>query len=149
MTIEATVIKIIAESLYLEPENVKTSSNLMLDLGAESIDFLDIIFRLEKAYNIKIPRGEIEKKTKQDLTEEEFAIAGVLQPKGLARLADVMPEIDSKLIKEGLKLRDIPRLYTVGTFVKLVENHLAERTDAASETAATSKRAEATQPATV
>ncbi len=128
LNIIETVREIVAESLYIEKDEVTLNATLMKDLGAESIDFLDIMFRLEKSFGIKLPRGEIEKRTKEDLTEEEFAIAGVLQPKGLQRLAEVMPEIDRSLIKEGLKLRDIPTLYTVGTFVKLVENHLNEKT---------------------
>ena len=120
--------EIVAESLYIEKETIQLNSNLMLDLGAESIDFLDIIFRLEKTFSIKIPRGEIEKETKQDLTDEEFGVGGVIQAKGLERLALVMPEVDTNLIKQGLKVRDIPTLYTIATFVRLVESHVARAT---------------------
>ena len=130
MSIFEIVRDVVADSLYLEKDKIELNSNLMNDLGAESIDFLDIIFRLEKNFNIKIPKGEIEKKARQDLTEEEFAIAGVLQPKGLQRLLEVMPELDPTALKEGLKLRDIPALYTVGTFVKMVEYQLAQKSSA-------------------
>ena len=63
---------IIADVLVLDEKEVTLSSRLIADLGAESIDFLDLVFQLEKEFSIKIPRGQLEKNARGDLTEQEF-----------------------------------------------------------------------------
>ena len=70
------VTKIIADALYVEIREVTPNTSLVKDLGAESIDFLDIIFRLEKHFSIKIPKGEIERRAQGTLSADEFAING-------------------------------------------------------------------------
>ena len=114
------VREIIAEALYLDLAEVTPDASLMKDLGAESIDFLDIIFRLEKQFGIKIPKGEIERKARGGLSDEEFAQGGVIQAKGLAALRHAMPEIDAGEIVDGLTLRDLPGLFNVATFARMV-----------------------------
>ena len=118
--------EIISEALYCEKDQVARDANLMSDLGAESIDFLDIVFRLEKAFNIKLPKGEIELKARGDLAEGEFEIHGVLQEKGLARLRSMMPEIDAAKFKTGLRVKDIATLFTVATFERMVLERLGQ-----------------------
>ena len=115
----------------------------MGDLGAESIDFLDIVFRLEKEFSIKIPRGQMEQRARGDLSEEEFAVNGVLQPAGLEQLMKAMPEVDAAEIKQGLTVRDVPTLFTVMTFVTLVNEQLGEDTVSDSDVAAASLAASA------
>jgi acyl carrier protein len=111
---------IIAEALYCEKDQVTKEANLMADLGAESIDFLDIVFRLEKTFGIKIPKGEIESRARGDLAEGEFEVNGILQPKGLERLRAIMPEVPAATIKTGLRVKDIATLFTVATFERMV-----------------------------
>ncbi len=115
---------IIADALYLEVEEVTRDANLVRDLGAESIDFLDIIFRLEKEFSVKLPRGDIEKRARGGLTDDEFAVNGVLQAKGLERLRKMMPEIKAEDFKPGLNIRELPSLFTVATFDRLVREQL-------------------------
>jgi len=124
----AKVRAIIADALYANPEDVTRDASLMRDLGAESIDFLDIIFRLEKEFSIKLPKGDIEKRARGGLSEEEFAINGLLQEKGLARLREVMPEVNQTAIRAGLYLRDIPSLFTAATFERMVAEQLGGST---------------------
>lgn len=119
------VFQIIADALYVERDEVQPDANLMNDLGAESIDFLDIIFRLEKEFNVKIPRGEVEKRAKGSLSDDEFAIDGILTEQGLECLRASMPEISADQIKSGLFVRDIPGLFTASTFVRMVEEQLS------------------------
>lgn len=119
---------IIADALYLDAAEVTRNSNLVHDLGAESIDFLDIIFRLEKEFAIKLPRGDMEKRARGGLKEEEFAVNGVLQTKGLERLRALMPEIDASAFKTGLNIREIPSLFTVATFERMVAEQLGSAT---------------------
>jgi acyl carrier protein len=122
------VQEIIAEALYLDAGDVAPESTLMGDLGAESIDFLDIVFRLEKSFGFKIPKGDIEKKARGGLKDEEFAVNGVIQPAGLLALRAAMPEVNPSLIKAGLNLRDIAGLFTVATFTRMVQEQLGEPT---------------------
>lgn len=95
----------------------------MDDLGAESLDYLDIVFRLEDELGIKIPRGEMEKAARGDLSEEEFAPGGIVSEAGLARLRELLPE-SRDAIKPGLRASAILSLFTVETFVKIVKTQL-------------------------
>ena len=122
---------IVAEALYCEKEQVTPNANLMSDLGAESIDFLDIVFRLEKSFGIKLPRGDIELRARGDLAEGDFEVHGVLQEKGLARLRLLMPEVPAEKIMTGLRIRDIATLFSVATFERMVLERL-EQTPAVS-----------------
>jgi acyl carrier protein len=137
------VQSIIADALYVDKEEVVREASLMKDLGAESIDFLDIIFRLEKEFGIKLPKGEAERRARGNLTDDEFAINGLIQEKGLACLRAAMPEVDPTLIKHGLYVRDIPTLFTVGTFERMACEQLfgvaprAAAAQATSDVAAT------------
>ncbi len=122
---EERVRKVIADSLCVDLEDVKVTSNLMRDLGAESIDFLDIMFKLEKEFDIKIPQREIERRARGGLQPEEFEIDSIVQEKGAARLRELLPEIPAGEIKAGMSLREIPSLFTVGVFVSIVKRKLA------------------------
>ena len=115
---------IVADALYVDVSEVTREASLMRDLGAESIDFLDIVFRLEKEFSIKLPKGEIERRARGSLSDEEFAINGQIQEKGLARLREVMPEVDQAAIRPGLNLRELPSLFTVATFESMVLEQL-------------------------
>ena len=118
---------IIADALYVELDEVSSSTGLMKDLGAESIDFLDIVFRLEKEFDIKIPRGEIERQAQGPLSADEFAINGKITEAGLLTLQKSMPEVDADDIQAGLYVRDIPSLFRVATFDRLVAAQLNQR----------------------
>lgn len=123
MTIESVFPKvrdIIADVLVLENNEVTLDSRLIADLGAESIDFLDLVFQLEKEFNIKIPRGQLEKNARGDLSEAEFEKGGVLTAKGLDALKKYLSEIPAAHFKDNMKVNEIPMLFTVETFCKLV-----------------------------
>lgn len=120
----------IVEALGVDEEEVMPNALLFDDLGAESLDLLDIVFRLEKEFGIKIPRGGVQTETfsvdGEELKEEDLVVDGVLTPLGIEKLKKVMPEIDPSRITEGFRADDIPTLFTVQTFVnitkKLVED---------------------------
>ena len=121
------VRKIVAEALGRPIDDVAAASNLMDDLGAESLDFLDIVFQLEQSFGIEITRGEMERAAKGDMSDDEFAPGGVISEAGLARLRELMPEADAR-IKPGLRPRQILSLFSVQTFVNLVTAKQAGRT---------------------
>jgi acyl carrier protein len=117
--VEARVVQCIAEALARDASKVALDSNLMDELGAESLDFLDIVFRLEEAFGIQITRGEMERAARGDMSSDEFAPKGVISERGLERLRELMPEAAGR-IKDGLRPGEILRLFSVQTFVNIV-----------------------------
>ena len=115
-----TVAKTIADALGCELAEVKPDASLINDLGAESIDFLDLVFRLERAFKVKIPRGKIVEDARGDLPEAAFEQKGVVTEAGLATLRSYLSEVPAERIAAPLKVADIPRLFTPETFAKLV-----------------------------
>lgn len=120
----ATIVrKCVAESLSLDAQRVQIDSNLMDDLGADSLAFLDIVFRLEQEFNIQITRGEMERVAKGNMSDEEFAPGGVISDAGLARLRSLIPE-SAHRIHPGLRPGQILKLFTVRTFLNMVDGKL-------------------------
>ena len=109
-----------ADALACDLEKVKLDASLINDLGAESIDFLDIIFRLERGFKVKIPRGKIVENARGALSEAEFEDKGIVTDAGLAQLRAYLSEITAERFKTPMKAKDIPRLFTPETFCKLV-----------------------------
>jgi len=118
-SVAQTVRELVAKSLAREVSEVQLASCLMEDLGAESLDFLDIVFELERAFNIQITRGEMERAARGDMSEDEFAPGGTISEVGLQRLRELMPEVAPR-IHSGLRPAQILALFTVQTFVNLV-----------------------------
>jgi acyl carrier protein len=110
----------IADALGCDLERVQLPASLIGDLGAESIDFLDIVFRLERAFKIKIPRGKLVEDARGDLPEADFESGGVVSDAGTARLKAFFNEVPPERFPAPLKVADIPRLFTVETFCKMV-----------------------------
>ena len=119
-TVYPKVAETIADALGCEVDDVKLNASLIEDLDAESIDFLDLVFRLERAFKIKIPRGKIVEEARGDLSEAEFEQKGVVTDAGLARLRSFLSEVSPDKIKAPLKAAEIPRLFTPETFCKVV-----------------------------
>jgi len=115
-----------AVALGLEEDEVVPDARLIEDLGAESLDFLDIVFRLERSFDIKIPRGGIEAEARDDM-EGVYEVDGVLTADGLAKLAEVMPEVPAEEFVEGLRVSEIPELFRVTTFYNIVSLLLAQK----------------------
>src|SRR5438034_9069801 len=88
-----------ADALGCDVEDVKLDVSLIEGLDAESIDFLDMVFRLERAFKIKIPRGKIVENARGDLPEAEFEQKGIVTEKGHAQLKGDLSEIpDSRFM---------------------------------------------------
>ncbi len=111
---------VLVDALGVDEDEVVPTATLRGDLGAESIDFLDIAFRLEKAFGIKIPRGEM---FPEDVfSNQTFVNAGRITPEGMAELKKRMPHMD---FTELEKDPDINKMqFTVNTVVNYIENKL-------------------------
>ncbi len=114
------VAQVVADALGCELDEVTPKASLIADLDAESIDFLDLVFRLEKGFGVKIPRGKIVEDARGPLPEAEFEKKGVVTEAGLARLREFLSEVPADRIKTPLKAGDVPRLFTTETFCKVV-----------------------------
>ncbi len=114
------VAEIIADALGCDEDEVKPDSSLINDLDAESIDFLDIVFRLEREFKVKIPRGKAVDEARGELSEEEFEQGGVVTDAGFEKIKAYMTEVPADRFSSPMKSAEIPKLFTTETFCKMV-----------------------------
>lgn len=116
---------ILTDALGVDEGEVAEDASLVADLGAESIDFLDIIFRLEKTFNIKIPRGDL---FPEDLlSDENYVQEGKLTPQGLKVLKEKVPYVNLSEFEKNPDISGLANLFTVGMIVNYVTNRLASQ----------------------
>ncbi len=121
----AKVSATLVEALNVEEEEIKPTSTLQGDLGAESIDFLDIVFRLEREFGIKIPRGELFPESIFQ-ADPEFVQNGKVTDKGLAELRARMPFADLNKFEKNPELSAISDLFTVDMIANYIKGKLAK-----------------------
>ena len=110
--IDARITKVLVQALGVEKDDIKPSATLQGDLGAESIDFLDIVFRLEREFMIRIPRGELFSELLfQDVTQ--ILEDGHVTEAGLAALRSKLPYADWNSLERNRRLDRINDLITV------------------------------------
>jgi len=110
----------LVEALGVDDDEITPEATLTGDLGAESIDFLDIVFRLEKAFDIKIPRGELF--PDNIVNNPEFVQDGKLSEKGLSQLKERMPHADVSEFEQDPDINKMAELFKVQTIVNYVVN---------------------------
>jgi acyl carrier protein len=118
------VAKIMADALGCDVERVGLDVSLIDDLSAESIDFLEIVFGLERAFKVKLPRGKILEDARGDVPEKAFEEKGYLTDVGLKRLREYLSEVPAGRFRSPMSVGDIPRLFTPETFCKIVARGL-------------------------
>lgn len=115
----------LVEALTVEPEEVTPNATLVGDLGMESIDFLDIVFRLEKMFGIKIPQEEI--MPREILSNPAFVTNKKLNAQGIAALQAAMPHADLTEFLKDPDIEQLPSVFTVNTIVRFIEQKLAAK----------------------
>src|ERR1700733_514624 len=110
----------LVEALNVDEEEIKPTSTLQGDLGAESIDFLDIVFRLEREFGIKIPRGELFPESIFQ-GDPDFVQNGKVTEKGLDELRDRMPFADLSKFEQNPELTAVADLFTVQMIARYIE----------------------------
>lgn len=125
--IDRRVLAIVAEALDADPETVTAQTSLEADLGAESLDFLDIAFMLEREFNVRFPRTDFLERAADHFGEENLVKGEVISPLGLKLLAKGMPELDPEQLKPGLKVTDVRRMIVAGTFVRVTKRLMEAR----------------------
>lgn len=118
------VQEILVDALGVDDDEVTQEATLMGDLGAESIDFLDIVFRLEKAFSIKIPREELFP-AESLMSNPEFVSNGKLTEKGLSEIREKLPHTDLSEFEKNPDLNKLGDLFTVNAIVNFIEDRLS------------------------
>ena len=113
------VKEVLIDALGLDDDEVSAEATLMGDLGAESIDFLDIVFRLEKSFDIKIPREELFP-TDGLMNNAEYVADGKLTEKGLDFMRENMPHTDFAEFEADPDINKIQDLFTVSSIVNFI-----------------------------
>ncbi|PKK90319.1 MAG: acyl carrier protein [Candidatus Wallbacteria bacterium HGW-Wallbacteria-1] len=122
----AGIKECLMDCIRVDEGDISPDSRLITDLGADSLDLLDIIFSMERHFGIKIKQGEIEKRAREGISPEDFEENELLKPMGVKRLREILPEVPSESIREGMHISQIPYLFTVETFIRIVERSLSE-----------------------
>ena len=110
----------LVDALGVDEDEVTPEATLVGDLGAESIDFLDIVFRLEKTFDIKIPRGELF--PEDILTNSQYVKDGKVTDVGVAELRKRMPFADLDGFAKNPVVQDFANLLTVADMCRFVES---------------------------
>ncbi len=115
---------LVAEVLGIAPEKVRMESVLMSELGAESIDMLDLSFRIEDKFKVTIEANEIEREAKKRIPGGVFEKDGLLTEEALAEIRAFVPELEPNKLVKGLRKSQLPSLLTVSFFVHLIARKL-------------------------
>ena len=119
------VASTLVEALNVDEGDIKPSSTLQGDLGAESIDFLDIVFRLEREFGIKIPRGELFPESIFQ-GDPEFVQDGRVTDRGLSELRSRMPFADLSKFEKNPEVSAISDLFTVDMIARYIQGKLGQ-----------------------
>lgn len=114
---------VLVDALAVDEDEVTPSASLINDLGAESIDFLDIVFRLERGFGIKIPRGELFPESIFQ-GDPEFVQNGKVTEKGIQELRARLPFADVERFAKDPEVSNISSLFTVEMITKYIEGKL-------------------------
>ena len=112
---------VLVDALGVDDDEVTPTARLTTDLHAESIDFLDNVFRIEKAFGFKIGQGEL---FPDNINDPKYVTDGVVNAAGLALLKEKMPHVDFTAFSADPKLEKVSEVFTVDSLVKFVANKL-------------------------
>jgi acyl carrier protein len=120
--VDSAVKDAVVEALALDDDEVTADSTLMEDLGAESIDLLDILFRIQKATGVKIEASDLGDYIQGGIPDDEFSDGSeIITDKGAEQLHKVMPQVDPAEVAGKLDANQVITLFTVGNLVEMVK----------------------------
>ena len=117
------VQEVLVDALGVDDDEVTSAATLMGDLGAESIDFLDIVFRLEKAFGIKVPREELFP-AEGLLNNPDLVSNGKLTEQGLTELRENVPHTDLTEFEKNPDINKLADLFTVNAIVNYIDGKI-------------------------
>ena len=118
------VREVLEDALGVDEDEVTSEATLIGDLGAESIDFLDIVFRLEKAFEIKVDQSELF--PDNVLNDPQYVQDGKVTDVGMDELRNRLPHANLDEFEQSRSVDDFANVFTVDAVVKFVQNKLAD-----------------------
>lgn len=120
--VDAAVKEAVVEALALDEDEVTPDATLMDDLGAESIDLLDILFRIERSTGVKIEAADLGDHIQGGIPDDEFSDENdVLTAKGAEQLRRVMPQTSDQQVEGKVKADEVIGLFTVQNLIEMVK----------------------------
>ena len=126
----AKVTDVLVDALGVDAEDVTEEAKLTSDLGAESIDFLDITFKLEQAFGFKIPQGELF--PDNAAKDPQYVQDGKITQAGIAAMKQRLPHVDFSAFERDPRLDKIGQIFTVAVLVNYVERKLGSAAGSAA-----------------
>ena len=120
------LMPLIREVTGARPDQIRMESGLMADLGAESIDLLDLSFLIEETFGVTLEADGFEQQAGEQLGGGAYEVDGVLTDAALADLREALPEVPEEKLSRGLKKIELPGVLTVAVFVHLIQRKLSE-----------------------
>lgn len=122
----AKLLPLVREVTGAREDEVTLESNLMEDLGAESLDLLDLSFLVEEEFGITIEADEFERQARQRMPDGEYDRDGILTDEALEELKRALPEVPPEKFAPGLRKIEVPVVLNVAVFVHLIQRKLSE-----------------------
>jgi acyl carrier protein len=119
------LLPLIREVTGARADQVTMASNLMADLGAESIDLLDLSFLIEETFGIAIEADEFERQASGQIPGGQYERDGYLTPEAIEELKKALPEVPPEKLRPGLKKIEVPSVLNVAVFVHLIQRKVA------------------------
>jgi acyl carrier protein len=120
------LLPLVREVTGAREDQIRMESNLMEDLGAESLDLLDLSFLIEEAFGVTIPADEFEKQATKRMPGLVYERDGALTEEAVVELRAALPEVPPERIQPGMLKLYVPQVLTVAVFVHLIQRKLAE-----------------------
>ncbi len=119
--IETAVQEAVVGALGVDEDEVTPDATIMEDLGAESIDLLDILFRIERSTGVKIQAADIGTYIQGEISDDEFSDdQEILTPKGMEHLKTIMPQLDTDALQGNLHAEQVMSHFTVQNLAQMV-----------------------------
>lgn len=120
----AGVCECIRQTLGKELPGMRGSDRLIADLGADSLDFLDLVFRLEQKFNVNVNPRALERRAQENLGGALMVVDGCYTAQAVEELRKAMPEVPEAELYPGMPMNALPASFRVSTFVNLVADAL-------------------------
>jgi acyl carrier protein len=121
------LVPLVQEITGAREENVRMESGLVEDLGAESLDLLDLTFLIEEQFGVELGADEFERQARARLSGGVYERNGLLTEEAIEQLRVAMPEVPPEKLRPGLAKVALPQVLNVAVFVHLIERKLAEK----------------------
>ena len=121
--IQSKVAEVLEEALGVDSDEINPDATLIGDLGAESIDFLDISFKLEQEFDIKIDQGELFPENL--MSDDSLVQDGKLTDKAMEILAERLPHVDFSKLENNRQVDQLSEVFTVESLVDFIERKLS------------------------